>query len=414
MPDHGGTATGPTHGSGGHRAGARTRRRAARRHAAMSAAAALVAAAAGLAALTAATGGDDRAADLPRPTGSPVPGPLPGGPTAGPGPSAETSATRVPRGPAPGAAADPSPVPARSSKTPPPPAGGKPAALPELYRSPDSPLLEWIAAHPGDPRRPVVASRIGDRPAAVWFTSYDPATVTGRVSAVTRAAGAAGRTPVLVPYAIADRDCGGASGGGAPDLGSYDTWMRGFAAGLGGGPVIVVLEPDAVADADCLTPDGRAARFASLARAARTLHAANPRARVYFDGGHSAWHGAAEQAALLRAAGAARYGDGIFTNVSNFRATAEEAAYARRVLDALGGPPGLGAVIDTSRNGNGAPADDAWCDPPGRALGRAPTTRTGEPRIDAYLWVKSPGESDGCSAEAGAFSPEYAYALATG
>ncbi|MBK3561609.1 glycoside hydrolase family 6 protein, partial [Streptomyces sp. MBT56] len=55
-----------------------------------------------------------------------------------------------------------------------------------------------------------------------------------------------------------------------------------------------------------------------------------------------------------------------------------------------------------------------WCDPAGRALGRTPTTRTGEARIDAYLWVKLPGESDGCSAAPGAFSPEYAHGLATG
>jgi len=81
------------------------------------------------------------------------------------------------------------------------------------------------------------------------------------------------------------------------------------------------------------------------------------------------------------------------------------------VLDALGGT-GLGAVIDTSRNGNGAPADGEWCDPAGRTLGRAPTLSTGEARIDAYLWVKLPGESDGCKGAPGTFSPSYAYDLA--
>ncbi|MFD6533561.1 glycoside hydrolase family 6 protein [Streptomyces sp. NPDC060184] len=382
----------------------------------MSAAAALVVAAAVAAAVPATGAGDGRATAPPGPSAVEVPVPLPGGPTSAPPPS--PSPTRLPRGPVPGGAG---PSPSAAPRSPSPsgpssaaPASGGAAGLPELYRYPDSQLLEWISGHRDDPLRPVLESRIASMPTAVWFTSYDPATITGRVAAVTRAASAAGRTPVLVPYAIAGRDCGGASGGGAPDLASYDTWMRAFAAGLRAAPVIVVLEPDAVADSDCLTATARAARFASLARAARTLHAANPRARVYYDGGHSAWNGAARQAALLREAGAAEYGDGIFTNVSNFRATADEAVYARRVLDALGGPPGTGAVIDTSRNGNGAPADDAWCDPPGRALGRAPTTRTGEPRIDAYLWVKLPGESDGCSAEAGEFSPEYAYGLATG
>ncbi|NEE31000.1 glycoside hydrolase family 6 protein, partial [Streptomyces sp. SID7982] len=126
------------------------------------------------------------------------------------------------------------------------------------------------------------------------------------------------------------------------------------------------------------------------------------------------WHTPAKQAAALRAAGAATNGDGIFTNVANFHRTADETAYARRVLTALGGPARLGAVIDTSRNGNGAPAAGKWCDPAGRALGQPPTTRTGEARIDAYLWVKLPGESDGCSGAAGSFTPEYAYALATG
>ncbi|MEW2181666.1 glycoside hydrolase family 6 protein, partial [Streptomyces sp. NPDC005406] len=228
------------------------------------------------------------------------------------------------------------------------------------------------------------------------------------------AAARAGRTPVLVPYAIPGRDCGGASQGGAPDLAAYDAWIREFAAGLGSGPVIVILEPDAIALADCLSSGDRAARYASLARAGRTLHAAGPKTRVYFDGGHSGWHAASKQAAALRAAGAASSSDGIFTNVSNFHRTADEAGYARRVLAALGGPARLGAVIDTSRNGNGPPRAGEWCDPAGRALGRTPTTDTGEPRIDAYLWVKLPGESDGCKGAAGSFTPDYAYQLATG
>lgn len=142
-----------------------------------------------------------------------------------------------------------------------------------------------------------------------------------------------------MPYAIPDRDCGGASEGGAPSLDAYDGWIAEFAAGLGSGPVIVILEPDAIALSDCLSAAQRDARFASLARAGRTLHAANPRAKVYFDGGHSGWHSAAKQAAALREAGAATSGDGIFTNVSNFHSTADETAYARRVLAALGGRP---------------------------------------------------------------------------
>lgn len=60
-------------------------------------------------------------------------------------------------------------------------------------------------------------------------------------------------------------------------------------------------------------------------------------------------------------------------------------------------------VIDTSRNGQGpwaAPAGwvgdaETWCNPPDRGLGIRPTTDTGHPLVDAYLWIKVPGESDG-------------------
>jgi endoglucanase len=61
-------------------------------------------------------------------------------------------------------------------------------------------------------------------------------------------------------------------------------------------------------------------------------------------------------------------------------------------------------VVDTSRNGQGpwrpsggAPLPNAqdWCNPPGRGLGLRPTLHTGRALVDAYLWIKTPGVSDG-------------------
>lgn len=283
-----------------------------------------------------------------------------------------------------------------------------------LYRHPDSQVLEWVRGNAADPRHAVIASRIAAQPAAVWFADFTPDTVTARVRAVTSGGSALGRVPVVVPYAIPDRDCGGHSQGGAPDLDAYDAWIDRFAAGLGSSDVIVILEPDSVAQSECLSAAERADRFASLARAGRAFKTANPRARVYYDAGHSGWHAPGRQAEWLRQAGAASpaSSDGVFSNVSNFHATTDEIAYDRQVLDALGGPASLGAVIDTSRNGAGAPADGEWCDPAGRKLGRAPTLSTGESRIDGYLWVKLPGESDGCKGRPGTFTASYAYDLA--
>ncbi len=327
-----------------------------------------------------------------------------------PSPSVKPSVSVSPSASAPAKKASPEPSPKRTAEK-------KPRATPaatRLYRHPESQILSWVRANPDDPRQDVIRSRIADHPAAVWFADYTPSTITSRVRAVTSGGAAEGRVPVLVPYAIPDRDCGGHSQGGAPGLDAYDDWIDLFAAGLGSGEVVVVLEPDSVAQADCLAAGDRADRFASLARAGRVLKDANPNARVYYDAGHSGWHAPAKQAGWLKEAGAASpaSSDGIFSNVSNFHTTADEIAYDRAVLDALGGPASLGAVIDTSRNGNGAPADGEWCDPAGRKVGRTPTLSTGMGRIDAYLWVKLPGESDGCKGRPGTFTPSYAYDLA--
>ncbi len=385
----------------------RAERRRAVRRGAMVAAASVVVAVGGVTGMMAAVGDGGRPdAARPEVTSSPRLEPLP----AVPSPSLSATGS-----PSPGAKASP------KKKARPEPSASKtrtkPRAAPvstRLHLHPESRVLDWVRANPGDPRRAVIKSRIADRPAAVWFADYSPDTITSRVRAVTSGGAAQGRVPVLVPYAIPDRDCGGHSQGGAPDLDAYDGWIDRFAAGLGTGEVVVVLEPDSVAQAECLSAGERADRFASLARAGRVLKEANPRARVYFDAGHSGWHAPAKQAGWLRQAGAASAAssDGIFSNVSNFHDTADEVAYDRAVLDALGGPPGLGAVIDTSRNGNGAPADGEWCDPAGRRLGRTPTLSTGESGIDAYLWVKLPGESDGCKGAPGTFTPSYAYELA--
>ncbi|MGH2954970.1 MAG: glycoside hydrolase family 6 protein [Solirubrobacterales bacterium] len=132
---------------------------------------------------------------------------------------------------------------------------------------------------------------------------------------------------------------------------------------------------------------------------------------MYIDAGHSAWNGAAVTARRLRRAGVRRV-RGFALNVSSFRHTTTEVAYGRKVAERLGGKH---LLIDTSRNGLGPASDDAWCNPPGRALGPAPTAATADPLVDAYMWIKPPGESDGpCNGgpAPGEWWPEYALGLA--
>ena len=67
-------------------------------------------------------------------------------------------------------------------------------------------------------------------------------------------------------------------------------------------------------------------------------------------------------------------------------------------------------IIDTSRNGHAVTNCRAWCNVRNAALGEWPTNATLLPdAIDAYVWVKPPGESDGCSSpRCGRFDPSCA------
>ena len=168
---------------------------------------------------------------------------------------------------------------------------------------------------------------------------------------------------------------------------AYRKWIRSFADGLRGRQAIVVLEPDALAGMDCLNASGQQQRIALLRDAVQVLSA--QRASVYVDAGHARWKSAEQMAGLLRQVDVASAA-GFSLNVSNYIDNAANIAFGERVSRLLGGKH---FIIDTSRNGLGSTKE--WCNARGQALGIAPTTKTGHPLVDAFLWIKQPGESDG-------------------
>jgi endoglucanase len=282
-----------------------------------------------------------------------------------------------------------------------------------LYAEADTAAARWVAANPGDSRTPVVRDKIVSQSASHWLSSVNLATVQSEVSTYVGAASTAGKLPVLTVYGIPNRDCGGASAGGASDLTQYQTWIGDIAKGLAGKAAIVLLEPDSIALLTCLSAAEISARDQALRTATQTIKAASASAKVYLDAGHSAWNSASDQAGRLAAAGVAD-ADGFYTNVSNFNPTASEAAYGQAITSALAGKgmSGKHQVIDTSRNGG--PGGD-WCadDDTDRRIGQYPTTATNAENVDAYLWVKPPGEADGCKFTAGSFQPDLAHSLAS-
>ncbi|MEU5854692.1 glycoside hydrolase family 6 protein [Nocardiopsis dassonvillei] len=283
------------------------------------------------------------------------------------------------------------------------------AADSEFYVNPNTSAAVWVEENPNDPRADVIRDRIASVAQATWFTQYNPAEVRDDVDAVVSAADAQGQTPILVVYNIPGRDCGNHSGGGAPSHDAYRAWVDEVAAGLEGRSATIVLEPDALPlVSGCSDPSEL---LDSMAYAGKALMEGSSEARVYFDIGNSAWLDPQEAADLLNGADVANSAHGVATNTSNYNWTHDEVAFAEAVIAATG-VSGLGAVIDTSRNGNGPAPQNEWCDPPGRMIGRPSTTDTGNPLIDAFIWTKLPGEADGCIAPAGQFVPQAAYDMA--
>jgi endoglucanase len=214
-----------------------------------------------------------------------------------------------------------------------------------------------------------------------------------------------------------------------------------------------------------------AERFAELQYAVSALER-DPGVSVYLDGTHSAWQSVGTITQRLLEAHV-QQAQGFYLNVSNYQPTAELLDYGTWISDCIAmvtdssnadyNNPGACAsqyypatpsdfstwdlttqwyaqnmgsavattrfVVDTSRNGRGpdsmqqyavAPYDQPasvvstlaagnWCNPPGSGLGLRPTASTGVPLLDAYLWVKTPGQSDGqCDSAGGVRAWDYA------
>jgi len=330
----------------------------------------------------------------------------------------------------------------------------------------------------GDGKDAALLTRMEATSQAVWFTDGTPDQVRAQVRTTMAQAALEHAEPVLVAYDIPGRDCAQYSAGGASDEAAYDAWISGFAAGIGSGRAVVILEPDALGNlpSNCAGfgtgsyPFTDDERVAELGYAVTALEA-RPGTSVYLDGTHSAWQSVGTITARLLSAGLQR-AQGFFLDVSNYQPDDELTDYGQWISDCVAivtdpanplyGQPadcasqyypatesdfstwGLttawyaatmdGAlatthyVIDTSRNGQrsnpmtaygAAPYDQSesvvstlasgnWCNPPGAGLGLRPTTQTGVPLLDAYLWVKLPGASDGqCDAAGGVRAWDY-------
>lgn len=290
---------------------------------------------------------------------------------------------------------------------------GDPFSGVQMFVDPGSPPARAEASvDRSDPAAAALLRKIASHPAGIWVGGWIPvAQIAVAVQAVMREAAAQRSMPLLVLYAFPYRGCRNDAAGGLAGAAAYGQWIGQVAAGIGAAKAAVILEPDALAQytrLSCLSPAEQRNRLMVIHRAVDQL-VRLPNTAVYLDAGNSRWRPAKVMASLLLAAGVGE-ARGFALNVSNFESTAAEESYGDELSAML---HGAHYVIDTSRNG--AATAKTWCNPPGQALGAPPTASTGNPLVDAFLWIKPPWASDGTchgGPASGMFWSSYALGLA--
>jgi len=200
-------------------------------------------------------------------------------------------------------------------------------------------------------------------------------------------------------------------------------------------PIVAIVEPDSLGNMatnmdiqKCSIAEN--AYYTGIAYSIQQL-ATLPNVYSYLDAAHGGWLGWDDnrqkisqifQKVLNQAGGSAKI-RGFATNVANYQPLGSltstedpcnlksqynkainEVVYVQLLAQSLqsAGISGKGFIIDTSRNGVSNMRKDCsnWCNINHSGLGVRPTSETrsvGLDYIDAFYWLKTPGESDGTS-----------------
>jgi cellulose 1,4-beta-cellobiosidase len=320
--------------------------------------------------------------------------------------------------------------------TAPPPPAVNPFAGARFYGDPEfvRTVARTQAPTPEDAAR---LKKLATFPTAVWLESVE----TAKLAATTlddahklEAAGGGPVVPVFVIYDLPNRDCAAAGSRGElfVDKGGEARYQTEFidviAAAFAAHPtqkLAVILEPDSLPNlvTNLELPSCAAAADVyrrSVAYAVSRL--SMPNVFIYLDAAHAGWLGWPKNLPravtlfkeVLQTAGGADRIRGFALNVSNYdpavdpartprdrtSAASDETGYAADLTRALArvGVTGKGFVIDTGRDGRAyiRSIASSWCNVKGAGLGERPRAAPSS-LIDAYLYVKVPGESDGTS-----------------
>ena len=240
----------------------------------------------------------------------------------------------------------------------------------------------------------------------------------------------------LVIYDLPGRDCAAKASNGELAVGELDKYKTQYID-----PIVkllkahpntafaLLIEPDSLpnlvtnSDKDACKNSASGYRD-GVAYALKNLNL--PNVVMYIDAGHGGWlgwdanlkPGAEEIAKAYKAAGSPKQVRGIATNTAGWNAwdqspgefsSSSDAQYNKCQNEKIyvdtfsplltsAGMPGH-AIVDTGRNGVTGLRKEwgDWCNVKGAGFGVRPTSDTGDELVDAFVWSKPGGESDGTS-----------------
>jgi endoglucanase len=263
-----------------------------------------------------------------------------------------------------------------------------PNASPSVQRNVG--LLEKIASEPGSQRFSAYAE--GGTPAGLTdfarklfchnFTA-DPNTI-----------------PVISTYFL-HAELGGCSSSAQinADAPRFKAQIDAIVQAVGNRPAVWLLEIDALGSSACMARHGSLTAWERLLRYEVDRFASLPHGVVYVEGGYSDSNSARYTARALEHVDIGKI-QGFFTNDTHNEWTIREIRWGEQISKLTGGTH---FIVNTGTNGQGPKLNphpstqgiEDLCNPPGRGLGPRPTTDTGFPHVDAFLWTHPPGNSGG-------------------
>lgn len=292
------------------------------------------------------------------------------------------------------------------------------------------------AAAKADKANAALIRKVAAYPTAVWLDSIAAVPNVRKTLEAAQKQGDESGKPVLVTFVVYDlpnRDCSAKASAGELEVDKAgeqrykSEFIDAIAAQFAAYPklrIVAIVEPDSLGNlaTNLGVPKCAASEQAyrnSIAYALSKLSMAH--VSLYLDAAHAGWlgwEGNRQRIAkifkeVLMKAGGLDKVRGFATNVSNYNTIAgadgkklgppnpcpDEGTYVKKLSEALENEGVLGKkfIIDTARNGRVVRSTwGSWCNIKGAGLGPRPQVSP-MPLVDAYLWVKPPGESDGIS-----------------